>query len=283
MIWRPLTLRLGSTIIDLSTPVIMGILNVTTDSFSDGGRYTSLEAAEHRAGEMLEQGATIIDIGGQSTRPGATKLDSEAELALIKPHVKNLTSVYPDAHFSIDTFYGNVASWAIDHGIQMVNDISAWNLDSTLLDVIKAHQVPYVLMHMKGTPKSMQDQPGYQNVTADVLGFLVKKLRILLEFDLHEIIVDPGFGFGKSLDDNYELLANLNSFGILEKPLLVGLSRKTMIQRVIGQDPHNADNGTTALHAIALERGAHILRCHNIKMAMESILLWKAQQVMNKG
>ena len=281
MIWEPTTLNCRGTLLDLETPVVMGILNVTEDSFSDGGKYTDVDAALQQVGRMLAEGAKIIDVGGQSSRPGAQTLTADAEWAQVQPHLKRLLAEFPEAFFSIDTYHAQVARKALDLGVHIVNDISAWEIDPDLLQVVIDYEVPYVLMHMQGQPSSMQKDPSYDHVVTDVMDFMIDKLRVLMERDVRDVIVDPGFGFGKTIDHNFQLLSDLNAFKILERPIMVGLSRKSMIGTVLDDLKRDRENGTSVLHTLALQNGAKILRAHNVANAMECIQLWRRYQQSN--
>ncbi len=278
MIWETTTLNCRGTLVDLKTPIVMGILNVTEDSFSDGGKFTSPDASMQQVATMLQEGATIIDIGGQSSRPGAKQLSPDEEWTQVEPHLRRLIKTFPQAIFSIDTFYSQVARQSLDLGVHMINDISAWQTDAELLSVVVEYQVPYVLMHMQGTPGTMQQDPSYEDVIVDVLDFMIDRLRTLMEHSVHDVIIDPGFGFGKTIDHNFRLLKNLNAFKILEKPILAGLSRKSMIGRALDDAKRDRENSTTVLHTLALQGGAKILRAHHVQNAMECIQIWNRMQ-----
>lgn len=269
MIWEPTTLNCRGTLLDLATPVVMGILNVTDDSFSDGGNFSAPDAAVKQVAKMLDEGASIIDIGGQSSRPGANPLTADQEWGRVAPHIERLTSDFPQAIFSIDTYHSQVARKALDLGVHIINDISAWEMDQDLLQVAIDYQVPYVLMHMQGRPASMQKNPTYTHVVENVLDFLISKLRVLMEKDVRDVIIDPGFGFGKTIDHNLQLLKNLSAFKIMERPIMVGLSRKSMIGMILGDKEIDRENGTSVLHTLALQNGAKILRTHDVGLAMQ--------------
>lgn len=273
MFWDQTTLNCHGQLLDISKPIVMGILNVTPDSFFDGGAYRQQGAVERRIEEMIREGASIIDIGGMSTRPGSTTIDYKEELKRILPAVKHIRKVYPDTIISIDTVHHQVAEACLMEGTHMINDISAGTMDPELLSTVAKHHVPYVLMHMQGTPSIMQHSPTYQDVLTEVLDFLSKKIAMLMQMGILDIIIDPGFGFGKTISHNYELLANMHIFKILDRPILCGLSRKGMIQKVIDQPAAHTMNGSTALHMVALEQGAKILRVHDVKAAVECIQL----------
>ncbi|MCL4117242.1 UNVERIFIED_CONTAM: hypothetical protein GTU68_041225 [Idotea baltica] len=256
----------------------MGVLNINSDSFFKGSRVTDETALMHRVEQMIVDGVTVIDVGGMSSRPGATIISASEEMARISPAVKAIRTTFPNQVISIDTVWGDVADWAIDQGVHMINDISAWEVDPRLLEVVGAHNVPYILMHMQGLPNSMQKNPVYDDVVLTVLDFLIEKVGRLLDAGVFDVIVDPGFGFGKSVDDNYKLLQNLHVLKILDRPILVGMSRKSMIQKVLEVDGEQALNGTTALHMIALQQGAQILRTHDVKEAVQCVKLWQKLQ-----
>lgn len=248
----------------------MGILNATPDSFHDGGQHNEPEAAAERALAMFEAGASIIDIGGQSSRPGAQRIDADEEASRVIPVIKAIRKQC-DIFISVDTFYSSVARASIDEGADIINDISAGDLDSAMIDFVTENQVPYILMHMKGNPESMQKEPTYENVVGEVFTYLHDKVSLLRSRGHCDHIVDPGFGFGKTLAHNYKLMAELNQFSILNCPILVGVSRKSMINKLLDISSKDALNGTTALHVLALERGANILRVHDVGEAIEAV------------
>jgi len=257
----------------------MGILNVTPDSFFDGGRYNSASDALRQAERMLEEGAAIIDIGGMSSRPGAELIDVEEELARVLPPIQAIAKAFPETVISIDTVRSQVAQEAVEAGASIVNDISAAAFDEALYETVADLQVPYILMHMQGSPKTMQQNPDYEDVVREVLDFLIAEVGKLRALDVNDIIIDPGFGFGKTVAHNYQLLKQMHVFGITELPILAGLSRKSMINKVLKVKPDHALNGTTALNMIALQQGAKILRVHDVRPAVETIKLW--QQLNN--
>ncbi len=269
------TLNCRGQLIDLSTPKVMGILNLTPDSFYDGSNYLEEAAMMQQVARMLEEGATFIDIGGMSSRPGAELIDVQEEMSRVLPALKMIRKSFPEALISIDTMSAQVARSCLEEGAHLVNDISAGQLDSAIWEVVADYQVPYVMMHMKGLPGSMQHDPTYEQVVLEILDFFIPRVRQLVEKGLHDIIIDVGFGFGKTVEHNYELLNKLHTFQILEKPLLVGISRKSMICKVLNISPKEALNGTTALHMAALQQGASILRVHDVKEAVECIELWQ--------
>ncbi|MFN8145336.1 MAG: dihydropteroate synthase [Bacteroidia bacterium] len=263
------SLRCRGSLLDLSTPKIMGVLNITPDSFHDGGRYLTEKESVSKAIEMLRQGADILDLGAQSTRPGAQLLDQKTEWSRLKNIIPAILHEAPDALLSIDTFYATVAERSIDLGVAFVNDISGGEFDPRILDVVQAKQVPYILMHIKGTPQTMQDNPQYGNVIQDIMDYFSIKIQELKTRGIHDIILDPGFGFGKSVEHNYTLLGGINLFRMTGYPVMAGLSRKSMITRVLNIKNADALNGTTVLNTLALIQGASFLRVHDIKEANE--------------
>ena len=261
----------------MSKPKVMGILNVTPDSFFDGGKHNSTDLALEKTEQMLKEGADFIDIGAYSSRPGAAHISEEEELNRLTV-LKGITKRFPEALISIDTFRSNVARFAVENGACIVNDISAGNLDKEMFATVADLQVPYIAMHMQGNPETMQHNPTYaeQGVTIQVVMELSKVVNDLNLLGVNDIILDPGFGFGKSVEDNYQLLRELGHFKILECPILVGVSRKSMINKVLKINQKESLNGTTALHIKALENGASILRVHDVKEASEAIQLHAA-------
>lgn len=266
-------IRLQSQLMALDQPKVMGILNLTPDSFYVSGRSGSLESALVKAETHLKAGASFLDIGAYSSRPGAEDISEDLELSRLMPIVEKLLKTFPEAYLSIDTFRARVAKEAVQAGAHMINDISGGDLDTDMFKVAADLQVPYILMHMQGTPQTMQLNPQYENVTLQVIQTLAAKIHRLRALGLRDIIVDPGFGFGKTLAHNYELMQHLQDLKILDCPLLVGVSRKGMIYKALGSDAEAALNGTTVLNTIALQKGANILRVHDVKEAMECIKL----------
>ena len=275
-------INLGGELVSLEKPWAMGILNITEDSFFDGGRYNQQGKALLQVEQMLKEGADIIDIGAQSTRPGAKMLGKEEEMRKLIPMLKAIVKEFPDTKLSVDTFYAEVAQQAVRKGAHMINDISGGTYDKEMFAAIAQLKVPYVLMHTQGRPESMQHDPQYENVVAEVMKTLSTGVSNLESHGIADIIVDPGYGFGKNLEHNYTLLNSLKHFTFLEKPILVGLSRKSMIQKVLDVDAKDALNGTSALHMIALNHGADILRVHDVKEAKQVIKLWEALQSNGK-
>ncbi len=277
------TLRCHDRLLELDTPVVMGILNATPDSFYDGGLYQSEEAVVQRAGEMLRQGATILDIGGASTRPGAKEVPEQEEMKRVVPLITAILKQYPQALLSVDTWRTRVAKAAVDAGASLVNDISAGRLDSDMYKTVAGLDVPYVLMHMQGTPGTMQKHPEYDDVVTEVLDFFIQETTKLHALGIKDIVLDPGFGFGKTVAHNYLLLNNMHVFSqVLGMPVLAGISRKSMICRVLNVAPSDALNGTTALNMLALQQGAKILRVHDVREAIETIRLWQMSEKVKR-
>lgn len=254
-------------------PLVMGILNTTPDSFFTHSRTQTLDAVLARAEAMLQAGAAILDMGGQSTRPGAERVSAETEAERILPAIEAVHRRFPEAVISVDTFYASVASQAVDRGAALINDISAGTLDAAMFETVARLQVPYVLMHIQGEPQTMQQHPQYHNVVLDVFDFLNFKIAELQRLGVTDIIVDPGFGFGKNTRHNFDLLEGLSYFGQLGKPLMVGVSRKGMVYRTLGIGAEEALNGTTVLHTISLLKGARLLRVHDVAEAVQAIRL----------
>lgn len=268
-----MTINCKGTLIDFGIPRVMGILNLTPDSFYDGGRNkTEAEQLSH-AERMLAEGATFIDVGAYSSRPGAVNISEEEELQRILPIVKLLVKEFPEVLLSIDTFRSSVARQCIEAGAAIINDISGGNLDSRMLKTVAELQVPYILMHMRGTPKNMTKLNTYEDLVQDILFYFSQRIAEARELGINDLIIDPGFGFSKNIDQNFELMSRLELFRILGLPLLSGISRKSMIYKSLGITPDEALNGTTILNSISLLKGAHILRVHDVKEAMECIQL----------
>ena len=268
-----MTINCAGTLIDLNTPKVMGILNQTPDSFYDGGRYSNPKAVLDRVEQMLFNGASFIDIGGYSSRPGALEVSEQEVLNRVIPTINTVVKAFPDAVISIDTFRSAVAKAAIDSGAAMINDISGGDRDPEIYRVAARHQVPYILMHMRGTPQTMSTLTDYDNVVMEVTQDLAKKLKQIRPHGVNDLIVDPGFGFAKNLAQNYTLLGKLDHLKLLNTPILVGVSRKSMIYKLLQTDPENALNGTTAANTIALLKGASILRVHDVAPAIEVVKL----------
>ena len=270
------TINVNGQLLDLSTPKVMGIVNLTPDSFFEGSRAQTAEQVAQRVRQLLTEGADMLDVGAYSSRPGADDLPMEEEMRRLREGLIVLRKEAPDAIVSVDTFRADVARMCIEeYGVAIINDIAGGELDSNMFDTIARAHVPYIIMHMQGTPQNMQQAPHYENVLKEVMLHLAEKVRILHEMKVNDIILDPGFGFGKTLAHNFELLAHLNEFDIFQLPLLVGVSRKSMVYKTLGITPAEALNGTTVLHTIALSKGANILRVHDVKEAVEAIRLWQ--------
>jgi len=265
------TINCQGTLIDLSTPIVMGILNVTTDSFYDGGTFVDEKSIVNQVGKMLDEGATIIDVGAASSRPGSDIIPEDIEIERIKKSTGWIKKQFPETVISIDTWRSSVAKVGLDEGASLVNDISGGDLDAKMFDTIAKFKVPYVIMHMQGTPQNMQINPTYGNVVQEVLLNLRSKIQQLRLLGINDIIIDPGFGFGKNLEHNYALLQQLSLLQMLDCPVLVGLSRKSMANKVLGTKANEALNGTTVLNTIALLNGANVLRVHDVKEAVEAI------------
>ncbi|MFM6951666.1 MAG: dihydropteroate synthase [Bacteroidota bacterium] len=260
----------------LTQPVVMGILNVTPDSFYSKSRIESVQQAVDTAGAMLEAGASIIDIGGQSTRPGSERVSFAEELDRVSPVVRAVRQAFPDSWLSVDTYYSSVALACIGLGIDMINDIAAGDDDPKMFKTIIDNEIAYVAMHKKGNPSTMQENPHYDDLMCEILGYFQAKKSDYKKHDFANWIIDPGFGFGKTTEQNFELLNQLQKFRQFNKPLMVGISRKGMIWKTLNGSPESALNGTTALHMAALDRGANILRVHDVKEAKECIDLFLA-------
>jgi dihydropteroate synthase len=276
MIHPKITLNLCGSLLVLENPVVMAVININADSFYEKSRFTERESILKQAETHLREGATFLDIGGMSSRPGAPISNAKEEVEKIVPVIKSLKKEFPDTFISIDTVHSAVASAAYQEGAVLVNDISAGAIDPDMFPFLAKTNIPYVLMHLKGVPRNMQDNTDYKDVSMDVLDFLILKYQALKELGVKDIIIDPGFGFGKDVVQNYELLQHLSIFKILECPLMVGLSRKSMIYKVLEGTPEDALHGTTALHFFALQQGALILRAHDVKPAIDTIRVWKA-------
>ncbi len=268
------TINCKGMLIDLSTPKVMGIVNVTPDSFFDGGKLTNSDEILLQVEKMLSDGATFIDLGGYSSKPGAEFVSEAEELNRVVPIVKLLVEKFPDILLSIDTFRSEVAKQAVENGAAIINDISAGLLDEKMLETVAKLQVPYIMMHMKGTPKTMQSLAKYDDLLKEMNFYFSERVAKARSFGLNDIIIDPGFGFAKTIEHNYELLQNLELLQFHELPILAGISRKSMIYKTLDTLPENALNGTTFLHAFCLQKGAKILRVHDVKEAVECVKLY---------
>ncbi|MEZ4932618.1 MAG: dihydropteroate synthase [Saprospiraceae bacterium] len=275
MLFQQTTINCNGQLVSLETPVVMGILNATPDSFYDGGKHQLLDGQLRQVEKMLKEGATFIDIGGMSSRPGAETISVEEELRRVMPVIEKVLDKFPETLISIDTIHSEVASAAVSAGASIINDISAGRIDTSMYETVASLGTPYILMHMQGKPQRMQENPTYQAVSLEVLDFFIHEIGKLRSLGVKDIIVDPGFGFGKTVEHNYELLKKMHVFKMLEVPILTGISRKSMICKVLKVNPEKALNGTTALHIVALQQGAKILRVHDVKEAVECIRLFE--------
>ncbi|WP_027392502.1 dihydropteroate synthase [Aquimarina latercula] len=274
-----MTINCKGSLIDLSTPKVMGILNLTPDSFYDGGKYKDESQILHQTEKMLQEGATFIDLGAYSSRPGADHISIEEEENRILPIITLLLSKFPNTILSIDTFRSKIAKQCIEAGASIINDISAGSLDKEMIKTVGKLKVPYIMMHMKGTPQTMKSLNQYDNLIKDVQLYFSKKIIEARKEGINDIIIDPGFGFAKNIDQNFELLKKLDLFNLQGLPILVGVSRKSMIYKSLKIDPSKSLNGTTSLNTIALLKGASILRVHDVKEAMECITLMNKYKV----
>jgi dihydropteroate synthase len=267
------SINAGGRLITFEKPGVMGILNITPDSFFEGSRVSSVQQAVKTAEKMLTEGADFLDLGAYSSRPGATDISQDEELDRLIPVVRALVQEFPDAVLSIDTFRSAVADAAVSEGAHLINDISAGDLDPAMIDTIARLKVPYLIMHMKGTPQTMKNLAQYDDVVTEVYQYLYNKIQQLKLAGIKDYIVDPGFGFAKTIDHNYELLQQFDLFKMIGAPVLAGLSRKSMIWKTLDIDSKDALNGTTVLNTIALMKGADILRVHDVKAAVEVVKL----------
>jgi dihydropteroate synthase len=271
---RPRYINAGGRLLDLEVPKVMGILNITTDSFYSGSRYFSEYEILSASGKMISDGADILDIGGCSSRPGATAVAPQDERESTMKAIRLIRKEYPEAIISVDTYRSEIAAEAVEkYGVNFINDISGGAADGRMFEVVERLNVPYILMHMKGDPATMQDNPVYDDIIADILKFFAERIFRLRTAGVKDIVIDPGFGFGKTISHNFELMRRLDDLDIAGMPLLVGISRKSMIWRTLGITPDEALNGTTALHAAAILKGADILRVHDVKEAVQTIRL----------
>ncbi|MBC8592294.1 dihydropteroate synthase [Oscillospiraceae bacterium N12] len=269
-------LNVNGHLLDLSVPQVMGILNVTPDSFYAGSRMQTEEDIANRAAQILEEGASIIDIGAYSSRPDAENISPKEEIRRLKTGLDILNRDYPDAVISVDTFRAEVAEWCVkEHGVAIINDIAAGEMDPGMFETVARLGVPYIMMHMQGTPQTMHKNPHYDNLLKEIFIYFARKIQQLRDLGVKDIIIDPGFGFGKTLGHNYELMAHLEEFSVFGLPLLVGVSRKSMIYRLLGGTPVESLNGTAVLDTIALMKGADILRVHDVREAVEAVKIVK--------
>ncbi len=269
------SLNCKGNLLAFNSPIVMGILNLTPDSFFDGGKYKSNLDVLFKVDKMLYDGATIIDIGGFSTRPNAKNISEEEELNRVIPIVELIIKEFPNAILSIDTFRSNVAEQAINKGVSIINDISGGTEDDRIFEVAAKYNCPLILMHRQGNLQNMHQQTEYNNLLVDIVDYFTKQINKANSFGIKDVIIDVGFGFSKTLEQNYSLLKNLAVFKMLEKPILVGLSRKSMLCKLLEIDLENALNATTSVNTIALQNGAQILRVHDVKEAVECVKIWK--------
>lgn len=270
-----MTINCNGQLISLQQPKVMGILNITPDSFYDGGKYKDATSILKQVEKMITYGATFIDIGAYSTRPGALEINEAIELERITPIVKLILKEFPNAILSIDTFRSTVAKECIQLGAAIINDISAGLQDKNMLATVAQMNVPYIMMHMRGTPKNMQEKTDYDDIMKEIILFFSERLTAAKAFGIKDIIIDPGFGFAKTLEQNYLLLRKMSFLQIIDHPILAGISRKSMIYKLLETTPENALNGTTALNMTCLQNGAQILRVHDVKEAIECVKLYK--------
>jgi len=269
------SLNISGKVFSLKSPVVMGILNITPDSFYVGSRHGSTDSALNEAEKMLENGADMIDVGGYSSRPGAEEISEKEEISRIRSVVEALSKHFPEAIISIDTFRSAVASVAMNSGAHLINDISGGQADSKMFEEVAKWKCPYILMHMKGTPQSMMHFTDYQDMLSEIIHYFSERIQKLRMLGIGDVIIDPGFGFSKDIDQNYELLRNLDLLKVLEIPILSGISRKSMIYKKLGITSQEALNGTTVLNSVSLIKGASILRVHDVKEAVEAVKLYK--------
>ena len=268
-----MNINIRGRLFDLSKPKVMGILNVTPDSFYDGGVHSEINNIENHVKKMVEDGMDILDIGGYSSKPGAKDISVDEEMSRVIPTLKHIKKIFPDLVISIDTFRSKVATTSLHEGADMINDISGGTLDENMMSVIAKNNCPYILMHMQGNPQIMQNDPRYENATLEIIQYLAQRIKIAHDNKIVDLIVDPGFGFGKTLKHNFEILNNLEKFNVLDVPILAGFSRKSMIYKTLKTSSDKALNGTSSLNTIALTKGAKILRVHDVKEAKECIIL----------
>ena len=268
----PLFINVNGKLMDLSEPQVMGILNVTPDSFYAGSRAETERDITQRIHQIVNEGASIIDIGAYSSRPNAQHISAEEEMSRLRTGLELIRKHHPEAIVSVDTFRADIARMCVEeYGVAIINDISAGNMDEQMFPTIARLGVPYIIMHMKGTPQNMQENPHYDHFLKEIFYYFSEKVQKLRDLGAKDIIIDPGFGFGKTIEHNYELMNHLEEFHLFELPILVGISRKSMIYKLLGSNPEEALNGTTALNTIALTKGAHILRVHDVKEAVECV------------
>lgn len=270
------SLNIKGKLIEINSPLIMGILNLTEDSFYDGGKFFATKDAYSQIDKIVQEGADIIDIGASTTKPGSKISHPNNEIEKLSSIIDYITQRYPEILISIDTYHHQVADFCINAGAHIINDISGGLIDEKIFSIAAQYQVPIILMHIQGTPETMQIQPTYNNLIQEVIQQLNRQINKAIEAGVKDIIIDPGFGFGKTLSQNFELFNQLNTFQLLNKPILVGISRKSMIWKTLATTPQDALTGTIALNMLALEYGANILRVHDVKEAVETVKIYKA-------
>ena len=268
-----MNINCNGNLIDLSTPKVMGILNMTPNSFYDGGKHKEINSIIHQVDKMLTEGADFIDIGAYSSKPSAEFVSEDEEIKRLVHIIKELVETFPKIILSVDTFRANVARASVENGVAMVNDISAGLLDDKMLETVAVLKVPYIMMHMRGNPQTMQSLTNYDDIVKEIIFYFSERVQKARSFGISDIIIDPGFGFAKTLEQNYEVLHKMQLFSMLELPLLAGISRKSMVYKVLESSPQEALNGTSVLNTIALQKGAKILRVHDVKEAVECIKL----------
>ncbi len=268
-----MNINIRGRLFDLSKPKVMGILNLTPDSFYDGGVHNEINKIEDHVNKMVNDGMDILDIGGYSSKPGAKNISVDEELSRVIPILKHIRKIFPELVISIDTFRSKIASASLNEGADIINDISGGTLDKNMMSIVAKNNCPYILMHMQGNPQNMQNDPSYENVTLEIIQYLAQRIKIAHDNNIIDLIVDPGFGFGKTLEHNFEILNNLDKFNVLDTPILAGFSRKSMIYKTLKTSSEKALNGTSSLNTIALTKGAKILRVHDVKEAKECIIL----------
>lgn len=275
----PTYINVNGRLLDLTSPQVMGILNVTPDSFYSGCRAETEADIAARTRQIMEEGASIIDIGAYSSRPNAEHISAEEEMRRLRTGLEIVTREYPEAVVSVDTFRSEVAEWCVkEYGVAIINDISGGEMDERMFETVARLGVPYVMMHMLGTPQNMQKEPHYDNLIKEIFMYFARKIQQMRDWGAKDIILNPGFGFGKTLEHNYELMAHLEEFRVFELPILVGVSRKSMIYKLLGGTPQDSLNGTTVLDTIALMKGAHILRVHDVREAVETAKIVEAMR-----
>jgi dihydropteroate synthase len=276
LFYKKHTITCGTKLLNIESPIVMGILNITPDSFYDGGRYLTDNELLNQVSKMISEGAKIIDIGAYSSRPGAEDISEKEELTRLQKALEVIRAYFPEQIISVDTFRKNIALKVIEeYQVNIINDISGGEIEPEIIDIAANFNIPYICMHMKGKPQNMQDNPTYSHVVKDVLEYLSNKVYLMRGKGINDIIIDPGFGFGKTLEQNYQLIMGMDVFQMLEVPILVGLSRKSMIYKLLNSDPEQALTGTTVLNLVALQKGASILRVHDVKEASETITIYK--------